>query len=343
LDVIEGKVISNGWVDTRGEFMEMDVALDMKDIDIASAYETFVSVERLAPMARFCKGTANMNVKYASRLDASFTPLYESINAKGQMYTRELQFYRLNDFVRFSEMLKNEKFQEMAPDEVYVGFSVQDGRIIFNPFDMKVYDSEMTVSGSHGIDHTLDYLMDMKIAKSDLGAGATDMMKGITVLAAGAGIRIPESDYVKVKANITGTFNNPRVKTDLSANLRSTGETVKAAVEERVGEEIEKVEEQVREQAGAEAAKIISDAEAQADRLIEEARRAGEELVKESEKQGENLMEEAGSSVLKQIAAKKAAEELKKQAVKQSDSLVKEAEVKAAGIMQKAREEATKI
>jgi len=346
-EVIEGEVKTNGYVDTRGEYMDVDVDLEVRDIDIASSYETFVSVERLAPMARYMKGKANVEMKYASKLDAAFTPLYGSINARGEAYTRELQFYNLDGFVRFSEMLKNEKFQQIAPDEVYVGFSVLDGRIRFNPFDMQVYDSEMTVSGSHGIDHTLDYVFDMNIAKSDLGQGANDMMRGLSVLAAGAGIRIPESDYIKVKANITGTFNEPSVKTDLSGNLRSGGESVqeavRAAVEERVEEEIEQVEEQVREEAGAEAEKIISDAEAQAERLIEEARRAGEELVKEAEKQGENLVEEAGSNVLKQIAAKKAAEELKKQAEKQSENLVREAEVQAAEIILKAREEADKI
>jgi len=340
---LEGEVKTRGWVDTRGDFMEVDLALDMKGIDIATSYETFISVERLLPMARFCKGTANVDMKYASKLDAAFTPLYESINAKGEVFTEELQFYNLDGFVRFSEMLKNDKFHEIAPDEVYVGFSIQDGRIQFNPFDMKVYDSEMSVSGSHGIDHSLDYLFDMNIAKSDLGEGANDMMRGLTALAAGAGIRIPESDYIKVKANITGTFSDPRVKTDLSGNLRSGSETVKTAVEERVEEEIEQVEEQMREEAGDEAEKIISDAEARAEQLVEEARKAGEELVMEAEKQGENLVDEAGRNVLKQIAAKKAAEELKKQAVKQSENLVKEAEVQAAEIIQKAREEADKI
>jgi vacuolar-type H+-ATPase subunit H len=343
MEVIEGTLNITGWVDTRGEFMEMDVALDMEGADIASSYETFVSVERLAPMARFFKGKANVHMKYASRLDATFTPLYESIDANGQVFTKGLQFYRLDEFIRFSEMLKNEKFQEMAPDEVYLAFIIQDGRIVFDPFEMKVYDSEIMASGSHGIDHTMDYLLDMKIAKSDLGAGANEMMRGISALAAGAGIKIPESDHVKVKANITGTFSKPMVKTDLTANLRSTGETVKEIIEAKVAEEVEKVEEQVREEAGAEAEKIISDAEVQADRLVEEARKAGEELVKEAEKQGDNLVEEAGNSVLKQIAAKKAAEEIKKQAVKQSENLVKEAEGKAAEIIQKAREEAAKI
>jgi len=343
LEVIEGSMSSRGWIDTRGKYTELDMDLELKGVDIPSSYETFVSVERLVPMARFCKGTANVDMKVASKLDATFTPLYESINAKGEMFTRGLQFYNLDQYLSFSEMLKNEKFQSLAPDEVYAGFSIRDGRVIFNPFDMKVYDSEMTVSGSHGIDHSLDYVFDMNIAKSDLGAGATQMMQGISALAAGAGIQIPESDYVKVKAYITGTFSEPRLRTDLSENLRTSGEVVREAVEDKVREEVEKVEEEVREEASAEAEKRIREAEEQADRLLEEARKAGDDLVAEAEKQGDRLIEEAGSNVLKQIAAKKAAEELRKQAVKQSENLVKEAEVRAAEIILKAREEADKI
>jgi hypothetical protein len=122
---------------------------------------------------------------------------------------------------------------------------------------MKVYDSEMTVSGSHGIDHTLDYVFDMNIAKSDLGQGANDMMRGLSVLAAGAGIRIPESDYIKVKANITGTFSRAQREDRFERQpeiWRGNGQggCERLLRTERVEEEIEQVEEQVREEAGAE-------------------------------------------------------------------------------------------
>ncbi len=325
LNVIEGSVTASGVVDTRGEFTEVDVLLDLNEVDIPSSYKTFVTVERLAPMAKYCKGKANVKMQYHSLLDAFFTPLYESINARGRMFTRGLQIYNLNSFVRLSELLKNEKFREMAPDEVDVNFTVRDGRVMVDPFDMEFDDSKITVSGSHGIDLTMDYLLDMNIAKSDLGEGANELMNGLSLLASGAGIKIPESDYVKVKASITGTFNKPKVRTDLSGNLKSSGETVKAVVEEKVMEEVEKVEEQVRDEASEKADKIISDAEAEAEHLIEEARKAGDELVKEADLQGKKLIEEAGSNPLKQIAAKRGAEELKRQAEKQSANLVREA------------------
>jgi len=343
LEVIEGSVNTSGTVDTRGEFAEVDVLLDMKGVDIPSSYETFVTVERLAPMARFCKGTANVNMQYQSLLDGSFTPLYESINAKGRVFTKGLQIYNLNSFVRLSELLKNEKFRKMAPDEVNIGLTVSDGRVMVDPFDLNFDDSKITVSGSHGIDLTMDYLLDMNIAKSDLGGGANELMNGMTALAAGAGFQIPQSDYVKVKATIKGTFNEPKISTDLRGNLKTSGETVKEVVQEKVSEEVEQVEEQVRDEASEKAEKIISDAEAEAERLIEEAREAGDKLVQEAEVQGERLIKEAGANPIKKIAANRAAEELNTQAKKQSDKLVREAEVKANEIVEKARVEAEKI
>ena len=294
-------------------------------------------------MAKYVRGKANIDMEYHSLLDNSLTPLFESIEARGQAYTKGLKFYNLEEFVPLTEVLKNEKFSNMAPDEINIGFTIRDGRIILSPFDMDVYDSKITVSGSHGLDLTMDYTMDMNIAKSDLGAGANDLIQGMTLLAAGAGLKIPQSDYIKVMATLGGTFNKPKMSTDLSGNLKSGGETVKAAVEEKITEEVEKVEEQVRDEAGEEAEKIIADAEIEAARLVEEARKAGEVLVKEAEAQGEKLMEEAGSNPLKQVAARTAAGELTRQAEKQSVNLVNEAEAKGAEIIQKARDEAAKI
>jgi AsmA-like C-terminal region/AsmA family len=343
MDIIEGSVTTSGWVDTRGEFAEAELNLDIEGVDIPAAYETFMSVEKLVPMAKYCSGSANIDMVYHSLLDASFSPLYESINARGRIYTKDLQLENVESFERLSEKLKNDKFKKIVPDEVDLGFTIRDGRILVDPFHINFENSQIRVAGSHGIDLSMDYKLDMNLAKADLGEGANEMMKGMTALAAAGGLKIPESDYLKVIAKITGTFNNPKVATDLSGNLKSAKETVKAAVEEKVTEEVEKVEEEVREKASEKSEKIISDAEKEAARLIEEAREAGEKLVKEAEVQGEKLIKEAGSNPLKQVAAKTAATELVRQAEKQSDNLVKEAEIKAEEIILKAREEAESI
>ncbi len=343
MEVIEGRVTADGQVDTRGAFTEADLALDMIGVDIPSAYTTFVAVERLAPMAKYCKGTANISLKFHSQLDASLSPVYESVQADGRIFTKGLQLYNTKSFVRLSELLKNEKFREMAPDDMNIKFRVRNGRVLVDPFDLDFDDSRITVSGSHGIDMTMNYLLDMEIAKSDLGSGANDVISGVSALAAGAGFKIPESDVVKIKARITGTFDDPSVSTDLSENIQAGKEAVKEVVEERVREEVEKVEEQVREEAGEKADEILKEAEEEAARIMEEARKAGEDLVKEAEKQGAALVKEAGSNPLKKFAAQEAAKELVRQAEKQSENLLQEAQEKSDEILQKAREEAERI
>lgn len=343
LDVIGGHVKLKGRVDTRGEETLADLVLDIKNIDIPTAYSTFVTVERLAPMAKYCKGNANVLLEFSSVIDASLSPVYESISADGRIFTKGVQIYNMSSFVRLSELLKSEKFREMVPNDMNIKFRVRDGNVLIDPFDVKADDSKITVSGLHGIDMSLDYLLDMNIAKSDLGSGAVEVMDGISALAQSAGFKIPESEYIKIKARIKGTFEDPQISTDLSSNLASGKQEVKKMVEERVAEEVQKVEEEVREEASEKADEILKEAEEEVARIMEEAKKAGEQLVGEAEKQGENLVKEAGSNPLKKFAANKAAEELVRQANKQSENLINEAQVKADEIMEKAREEAARI
>ncbi|MGM0474156.1 MAG: AsmA-like C-terminal region-containing protein [Bacteroidota bacterium] len=343
MDVLDGSVTATGLVDTRGPLPDADLSLEVNGVDIPSSYETFVTVKRLAPMAKFCRGKANVTVQYQSLLDAGFTPLFSTINAEGRVFTRGLEIYNLKSFVQLSELLKSEKFRNMTPDEVDLQFTVLGGRVMVDPFDLKFADSRITVSGSHGIDLTMDYLLDMQISTSDLGEGANEMMQGITALAAGAGLKIPQSDVIRVKARIGGTFGDPEITTDLSENLVTGEEKARVAVEERVQEELDQAEEEVRAEAGQRAEQMIREAEEEAARLIGEARKAGDELVREAELQGERLIEEAGNNPLRQIAAKKAAEELRTQAARQSEKMIREAEEKADAIIEKAREEAGKI
>lgn len=343
LDILEGNVDIKGVVDPRGESTEADVDLNLTGIDIPSSYETFVTVEKLAPVAKYTRGTANVKLKLFTLLDASFMPIYESIDAEGHLFGRNLRVEQPASLEKLSATLKNEKLRNLELEKADIWFEVRDGRVIVEPFDMNFDASKITVSGSHGIDQTMDYLMDMDIAKKDLGSGANELMNTLGTLASGAGFAIPQSERIKIKAFITGTFKDPKIRTDLSGNLSGTKETVRQVVEEKVKEEVQKVEEQVREEAGAKAEELIKQAEQEKARLIQQASEAGEKIKKEAKAQGDKLIKDAGTNPIKQVAAKKAADELNKQAASQSEKLILDAEARGDALIVKAREEASKI
>ncbi|HDR68022.1 MAG TPA: AsmA family protein [Bacteroidaceae bacterium] len=343
MSMLGGEVTTSGMIDTRNTLNRVDVNLDVKNIDIPESYATFVTVERLAPMARYCTGTVNSLIDYRSYLDHSFEPVYESIDATGNLYTSNLEISKMQSLIRLGEILKNEKLKNIKPNDVSLDFTVKNGRVLVNPFDVTFEKSKMNISGSHGIDMTMDYHLDMLLARADLGAGANDLISNISALAAAAGLQIPESDFINVKAHIGGTFENPDITTDLSGNLKSKGKVVEGQVRDKVGQEIEKVEDDIRGKAGAEAEKIIKEAEAEASRIIEQAERAGANLVSEAEKKGEQLIREAGNNPLKKAAAQRAADELVKQAERQSANMVNEARKRADEIIARAKLEAERI
>lgn len=343
LDILDGSVSVTGTVDPRGEFTEADVALNLTGIDIPTSYKTFVTIEKLAPVAQNVKGSANVEMELFTQLDASFNPLYESIDANGHLFARNLKIEQTATLEKLASVLKNEKMRNMEVEKADIRFAIRKGRVIVDPFDINFDNSKITASGSHGIDQTMDYLLDMKIAKTDLGSGAYELMNSVGALAAGAGFAIPQSENIKVKAKITGTFKDPKVKTDLSENFSDSKTAVTTVVKEKAKEEIKKVETKVREEAGDKADELIKNAESEKAKLIKQAESAGEKLRKEAQTQGDKLIKEAGSNPIKQIAAKKAAEQLVKQADKQAAKLIQEAEAKGDALIAKAKEEAGKI
>lgn len=342
LDIIKGSVQLTGTVDTRPDLTLADVDLDIRDLDIPTAYETFVTVEKLAPMARYCRGGANISLDLKTSLDASFSPVYESLQASGRIFTRDVEFYNMRSFVTLSELFKNEKFRETSPDNLDIRFRIRDGRVMVDPFRISVENSAMVLRGSHGIDMSLDYMLDMNIATVDLGAEARNMILGLNALAAGAGINRPLPEFVKVKAGITGTFQEPRVTPDFGGSLATGKESIKDAVEEKAKEEIRKVEAEVREDVSRKAEEILAEAEEQAGKIMAEARRTGDQLVSEAEKQGQKLVEEADNP-LKKIAAREGARELVRQAEKKRGEILQEAQERSDKMLEDARKKAGEL
>lgn len=224
MEILEGEVTLSGTADTRGDFMAVEASVQVAEVDITSAYRGLVSVKQLAPMAGYCSGRASIDMQYRSEVDNHFVPLYGTMNVSGLIRTSELEIRNV-DFTQVKSLVTNEKMQRMAPGEVEIGFYIRQGRIGIDPLTLDFDDSSVTVSGSHGIDHSLDYLVDMQIAKKDLGETARTMVNSLSFLAAATGKRVAQSDHVNVKAGITGTFEKPRVKTDFSGNLVSKNES----------------------------------------------------------------------------------------------------------------------
>ncbi|MBQ1939180.1 MAG: AsmA family protein, partial [Alistipes sp.] len=173
----------------------------------------------------------------------------------------------------------------------------KEGRVTTQPFDLKMGKTKMTLSGSTGLDQTIDYTAKVTLPEGTAGG----------VLSS-------------VNVGIGGTFTKPQIKLGVK-------EAAQEAVKNVVDEQIQKL-------TGSES--LSAEIEKQAEKLRSEAREAGEKLVAAAEAQRAKLIEEgAKKGKIAQIAAQAAGDKLVKEAQKQADNLVAKAEEQIAKLAAK--------
>ena len=255
----------------------------------ASFSETFRQldmIKKIVPLFEKTGGDYSMKLDLTSDLTPDLSPVYNSIQATGELSSQNIHLNNVVAFDKLAEALKNDKLKKIEAKDVKIAFTVKDGRVTTKPFDIKMGNINLNLSGSTGLDQTIDYA-----GKVTLPEGATN---GI---------------LSTVGLNIGGTFTSPKISVDVK-------EAAKEAVTNVVNDQLKKL-------TGSE--NLGEEFERQAEKIRSEAAKAGEKLVNEAKKQRENLVNKA-SNALTKLAAEKSGDALVKEAEKQSEKLQAEAE-----------------
>lgn len=333
MNLLDGKLGVDGEYNTQNiEKPSVAMVLDIKDIEIESALNSFSMLEKMVPVLKNCKGKVSVTFDYTSLLDSEMTPVLNSIDGYGKLQSRKIQVVNAKTLNKLTELLKLKDYNNEFKD-INISFTVKDGRINVDPFDLKMDDIKMTVDGSHGIDQTLDYNVNLDVPRKYFGSVANDALDGLLKQVADKGVKIDVTETINVKAKIVGTSTDPKITLNYKEGTGDSKKNVKEEVVKKGKDELE-----------AEAQKIIDDAEKEAAKIKKEAREAADKILKEGNEEADKLVKEAAKKgPLAKIAAEKAADELKKKAKKEADDFVKEADKKADKIVTDARVKAEKI
>jgi cell division septum initiation protein DivIVA len=317
------------------------MGLDIRDIEIESALNSFSMLETMAPILKYCKGKVSINFDYTSLLDSTMSPVLNSIDGYGKIHSKSIQVVDSKTFDKLGDLLKlGDKFNNEFKN-VNISFMIKDGRITVEPFDLDVDDIKMTVGGSHGVDQTMDYNLVLDVPRKYFGSTANDALDGLLAEAAKKGVKLNVSENIKVKAKIIGTTTDPEITLNYKDDTGDAEESLKEELKKKAKEELEK---EGRKELEAQAQKIIDDAEKESAKLKREAREQADKLLKDGNKEADDLVKKASKEgYLAKIAAETASKELKKKAKKKADDLVKAADKKADGIVAAARIKADKI
>ncbi len=344
MNLLKGSMNLSGEYNTQNvEEPKIDFAMDIKEFDIPTAFNSLSMLEKMAPQVKNITGRVSTKLALNSLLDKQMSPVLNSLYANGMLGCKSIAIVNAPTFTKIGDLLKNDAISNPRLKDFAAHLEVKEGRIYIKPFDTEFSGIKMNFGGDIGIDQTIDYKIKMEMPRSKLGP-ASQALESVNAFAASKGISIGQSDVVKINFLVTGSATNPKVKMDMGDAAQSVKEQVKEQVKEKIEETVDKAKEEARQRAKAQADKLIQDAEKQANAIRAEARKAAEVVRKEAEANAKKVEKEAkGKGVIAERAAKAAADKIRSEGEKSAKKIINEADAKAKGIIDKAKAEAAKI
>lgn len=329
MGVIGGLLTLNGYYETSNiKKPTVAMSLKMEGFDIQTTFKTFNTVQKLAPIGEYAKGTFTATLEnFNTSMNENMEPDLNAVNANGVFRTNKVSVGGFPPFVKLGEALKIDQLKNMEVNNVNAKYAIKNGRVFLEPFDVKVNGISTNISGSTGLDQTIDYTYKMEIPRAMFGTAANSALTGLLNQAnQKAGTNITIGDKVPVNIGIGGTITKPEIKTSLKGE--TTTNVVATVTTQALNTAIDLAAE--------EAQKILEQAKAQCEKQKAEAAAQAEKQKQEGYASADKAVDEAKNPIAK-AAAKKAAELAKKEVDKKVQKIIDDAEARCIKEMEDAK------
>ncbi|UTW61026.1 AsmA-like C-terminal region-containing protein [bacterium SCSIO 12741] len=309
MKMLGGELTMNGYYETTNPTRPtVDFFLGIRRFDLPQTFNTFNTVEKMAPIAENATGAISTKMKLVCALDQKMEPIDETITGGGDLQTHGVRIKDSDVLTKAADLLKNEDLKDLVLEDVNISYEFRDGRVFVEPFDVKLGDLQANVSGSNGFDQTLDYVVKTEIPTSSLGAGAGALNSALASINQGTGSNLSMGETIKVDLAITGTVDKPKVLPKFGDMEGAGSDKVSDQLKQQAKEELNKLKEEAKKEAEKRARE-------EADKLKEEAEKKAQEEADKLKKEAEKKAQEEADKLKKQAeeeAKKKAGKELKK-------------------------------
>ena len=208
-----GSVTMNGaYTAPQNKQPELNAAFNMRNISFAQAYQDLGLVQQLAPIFAGLKGNFSGNLQIDTPLDATMSPVMSAVQGKGALSTKDLSLSGVKFIDQVADIVKKPSLKEIKVKDLNIDFEIKDGRVTTKPFDLKLGDYNMNLSGSTGLDQTIDYTGKITMPADGIASklGTVDMTIG-------------------------GTFTSPKVGIDMASLARNAAEQALKGLGEKLG------------------------------------------------------------------------------------------------------------
>ena len=231
-NIFGGNIALGGNVSTKNATPTFVMDLDLSKIDIEQSFKSMEMLQYLAPIAKSLQGSLNTKLNLNGELTNDLTPKLSTLagNAVAQILTAEVDKQQMPLLSKLGEKVSFLNLDRLSLRDVSTVLKFNNGNIEVQPFDFDVKGINVAVSGSHGLDKSINYNAKLDVPGKYLGGEVANLLAKLDPANA-------NNVTVSVPVYILGTLNNPSISVD-----------TKAAVSELTQRLIEKQKQELKDQ-----------------------------------------------------------------------------------------------
>lgn len=239
---LNGTVSATGVYDSKPEKPTFDFKLGAKEISIPASFQSVDMIAKMAPVTEKMTGLFSTDFSIKGALESDMMPDYASLTGGGLIQILQAS---LGDSKLLSGLTSVTKLGDVGTatlEKVKMTAEIKDGRLFVKPFDLTIGDYKTTISGSTGIDGSIDYLLKMNVPAGQVGAQLNSLVSSLT----GTSNQLAGNNLI-LNIGMGGVFTDPKfaLRSVASADGNTIQNTVTATVQAKVDEKKEEVKKEV--------------------------------------------------------------------------------------------------
>jgi hypothetical protein len=248
------------------------------------------------PAAKYIAGRFSSQLDLKGRLGADMKPDMSSLTGGGRLLIANGALKGFAPTDQLAQVLHLDELKDISLKDIKTSFAFRNGRVIVDPFPVKLKDIDMEVGGSHGFDQTLDYTVGMKVPRAMLGGDVNKLINSVNV-----GLK----DKIDLPIGIGGTVTKPTIRADVKGALAGAAAGLKQQAVDMVKAKVDSAKQQLRDTVRAVGQQVAKDAAEELRRRLTGPKDSGVATTGGVDTTTKKRLESAGKSLLNGLFNKK--------------------------------------
>lgn len=182
-----------------------DMNLKIESLSIQQAAQSLTLVQTYAPIAGLVKGNFSTDFSISGEFLQDMSPNMKTVNAGGLIKIAQAALAQSKIISGITSLTNLDNADQVTLRDVLMSAKITDGRLSVKPFDVKFGSYKTSVSGSTGLDGSIDYTLKMNVPAGKLGSQVQSFLNKNT------GTNNP-TDEIPLTIALGNTYNEPNVK-----------------------------------------------------------------------------------------------------------------------------------